>query len=71
VCTGIAHFIDLSDEPTGIDEKRHSLRVTRVLFVSATLDAVRAAGVMVDVGQECETEVLVGRERLVLGGRIE
>ena len=71
MCAGVGDLVDPGDDPSGIDQERHALRVMRIRFVGAALDAVGATDNAIDVGQQPEAELLVRRERLVVGGCVE
>ena len=71
VCAGVGDLVDAGDDPIGIDQERDSLRVMRIWLVRAALDAVSATDNAIDVRQQPEAELLVRRERLVVGGCVE
>ena len=68
---GVGDLVDPGDDPIGIDQERDALRVMRIRLVGAALDAVGATNNAIDVGQQSEAELLVRRERLVVGGCVE
>jgi hypothetical protein len=68
---GVADLVDLGDGARGVDEKRDAFGVGGVRLVGAALDAILATDPVIDVGEQREPEVLVGREGLVLGGGVE
>jgi hypothetical protein len=71
VRTGVGDLVDPGDDPIGIDQERDALRVMRIRLVGAALDAVGPPDFAIDVGQQPEAELLVRRERLVVGGCVE
>ena len=68
---GVGDFVDPRDDPVRIDQVRHALRVVRVRLVGAALDAVGPTNEAIDIRQQREAELLVRRERLVVGGCVE
>ena len=68
---GVGDLVNPGDDPIRIDQERDALGVVRIRLVGAALDAVGATDKPIDVGQQPEGEVLVGRERLVVGGCVE
>ena len=68
---GVGDFVDAGDDAVGIDQERDAFRIERVCFVGAPLDTVFTTDLAIDVGQEPKAELLVGRERLVVGWCIE
>ena len=71
VRAGVADFIDLGDLAIGVDEKGDALRIAGVGLVGSALDAVHATDAVIDVGEQWESEVLVGREGVVFDGSVE
>lgn len=68
---GVGDFVDPGDDPSGIDQESDALRVKRIRLVGAAFDAIGAPNNVIDVGQQPEAELLVRRERLVVGGCVE
>ena len=62
-------LIDVGD--FGVDQKGHPLREIGILLVRAARDAVGATDAAIAVGQQSKTKVLVCRECLVFGRRVE
>lgn len=69
--SGVGDFIDAGDDAVGIDQERDAFRIERICFVGAPLDTIFAPDPAIDVGQEPKTELLICRERLVVGRCIE
>ena len=68
---GVTDFIDLGDDAIRIDDERDALRVEGIRLVGAAFDSVCATNAVIRVGQQSEPELLVRRERVVIGRRIE
>ena len=68
---GVGDFVDAGDDAVGIDQERDALRIERIRFVGGALETVFATDLAIDVGQQPKTELLIRRERLVVGRCIE
>ena len=68
---GVGDVVDLGDRAVGIDQERDALGVRGIVLVGTALDAVLMADDAIDIGKQPIVELVVGREDLVVFGRVE